>query len=667
MLTVGAGSSCDVCLEPFGADEKCPCSIVCGHVFCAECLHNLTRPACPLCRHGFNPNLTVKLHIELDTTRPSPTPAPLSTTSVSAEQEARRLHEAIAGIAETGSTELNLRQLIEDGRSFLRQQPRTLYRDLRTAHQMITYLCEVKSTLRSQNVVVDTLTKQVAELAEQKADLAKQVEDLTVLRQVDSETAIAVEVSLRGHCTKAHAAYEAMVGQYNVVAQEYASLDAEVRRLRGEADSKPAHKKSLPGLKGAAVQNPNSYTVSPLPQFTGALNTGMSLFMPLPELEEDDGEDGDDDDDEVEENADPSEHLKYGLANKTHPGRSESPSHEFDYGYRRFFPSSTGSPSSPIPPPGEDYFTNSPNSDLSRTAPAKERRRSRPSSSSSRPSSTATSSSADVPRALSSPKPQSPYLGSAHDGESSRGHVSMPSGDNDQLRTRLHDLLHDPSLSSSLPNMTPNHFPASLTHRDSHHDEGYAPRRTLSEKQITQAGPSPGPPFVDHSSHPSMSHVPVPNPRPLTSNGSSSASAAAKALEKAKKEQERERRRAEKERSKVDRDSDRSRTNATPETSHPRARERASSSANAPWSSTSSFSSGNSRASSSSENSRGSSSSGASLPPLPRSSSSNGPASWGSGQSYTSAASHQPRYPSAGLSKGLSSGSTAFSIPGIYS
>ena len=76
---------------------------------------------------------------------------------------------------------------------------------------MIAYLFELKSNLRSQNAVVDTLTKQVAELAEEKADLAKQVEDLTVLRKVDSETAIAVEGGLREQCTKAHAAYEVMV------------------------------------------------------------------------------------------------------------------------------------------------------------------------------------------------------------------------------------------------------------------------------------------------------------------------------------------------------------------------------------------------------------------------------------------------------------------------
>ncbi|KIK01267.1 hypothetical protein K443DRAFT_132368 [Laccaria amethystina LaAM-08-1] len=518
---------------------------VCGHVFCADCLHNLTRPACPLCRHAFNPNLTVKLRVELDTTRASPTPS-----------------VTIAGIAEAGSTESNLRRLIEDGRAFLRQQPRSLYRDLRTAHQMILYLCEVKSNLRSQNKEVDTLTKQVAELAEQKADLAKQVEDLTVLRKMDSETAIAWKNSLPG-----------------------------VNRTN---------------LRDAAVQNPNSYTVSPLPQFTGALNTDMSLFMPLHELEEDDGEDGDEEEEEeVEDNADPSEHLKYGLVKKTYPGRSESPGYKFGYGYRHSFPRPTGSPGSPIP-------------GLSRTAPAQEHCRSRPSSFGSRPSS-ATSSSVDVHQALSSPKPQSP--------------------------TRLHDLLYDPSVSSSLPNMTPNHFPTSLAHRDSHHDEDYAPRRTLSDRRITQAGPSPGPLFAVHPSHPSMSHVPVPNPRPLTSNGSSIASAAAKALEKAKKQQEKYRKRAEKERTKVDWDSTRSRTNSTPLTSHPRERERASSNANAPWSSTFSFSSGNSRSSPNSSNPRGSSSSVTSLPPPPRSSSSNGPVSRGSRHGYTSAASKSLRGP----------------------
>ena len=96
-------------------------------LFCpSSCLDNLQPIFCPVCRYAFNPNLTVKLHIELDTTRPFPTPAPLSTTSVRAEQEARRLYEAIAGIAETGSTESNLRRLIEDARGFLRQQPRSL-------------------------------------------------------------------------------------------------------------------------------------------------------------------------------------------------------------------------------------------------------------------------------------------------------------------------------------------------------------------------------------------------------------------------------------------------------------------------------------------------------------------------------------------------------------
>jgi hypothetical protein len=83
--------------------------------------------------------------------------------------------------------------------------------------------------------------------------------------------------------------------------------------------------------------------------------------MPLHELEEDDGEDGDEEEEEeVEDNADPSEHLKYGLAKKTYPGRSESPGYKFGYGYRHSFPRPTGSPGSPIPSPVEDNFTTLP-------------------------------------------------------------------------------------------------------------------------------------------------------------------------------------------------------------------------------------------------------------------------------------------------------------------
>ena len=71
-----------------------------------------------------------------------------------------------------------------------------------------------------------------------------------------------------------------------------------------------------------------------------------------------------------------------------------------DLSLRHFFPSPTGSSSSPILPPVDDRFTNSPNAHigLSHTAPARECHCSRPLSSASCPSNPATSSSAEYLR-----------------------------------------------------------------------------------------------------------------------------------------------------------------------------------------------------------------------------------------------------------------------------
>ncbi|KAK0440282.1 hypothetical protein EV421DRAFT_1712555 [Armillaria borealis] len=122
MLCLGSGSTCDVCLEPFGNDTKAPCSIECGHVFCLNCLNQITRLKCPLCRSRFEPQGFVKLHIDVDDVRSS-SHFPRTTT-----QCARRLQEAIANIANEGSTEASLRQLIQDCKSFLAGQPRNLVR-----------------------------------------------------------------------------------------------------------------------------------------------------------------------------------------------------------------------------------------------------------------------------------------------------------------------------------------------------------------------------------------------------------------------------------------------------------------------------------------------------------------------------------------------------------
>lgn len=151
MLSLGSGSVCDVCLEPFGRNQKAPCSIQCGHVFCVECVHSLidhgtaahsillsysclnhiARPTCPLCRVHFEARSVIKLHIDVDSARSSPSSASQAIPTGAAEQEARRLQEAIASVANEGTTEPRLRQLIAECKTFLSSQPRHLVRYLR--------------------------------------------------------------------------------------------------------------------------------------------------------------------------------------------------------------------------------------------------------------------------------------------------------------------------------------------------------------------------------------------------------------------------------------------------------------------------------------------------------------------------------------------------------
>ncbi|KAJ3874335.1 hypothetical protein F5051DRAFT_335968 [Lentinula edodes] len=161
MFSLGPGSVCDVCLESFGADSKAPCSISCGHVFCADCLRHITRQTCPLCRVPFDPRSTVKLHVDLDSVKAASTGPGSAADSPSAEQEARSLHERIAAVANAGTSEANLRSLISECKTFLSGHPRSLFQDLRVSLRMIAYLCEVKSTLRSQNQAVDSFREQL--------------------------------------------------------------------------------------------------------------------------------------------------------------------------------------------------------------------------------------------------------------------------------------------------------------------------------------------------------------------------------------------------------------------------------------------------------------------------------------------------------------------------
>ncbi|KAF8066665.1 hypothetical protein FPV67DRAFT_1417292 [Lyophyllum atratum] len=218
MLSIGPGSACDVCLEPYGRGNKSPCSILCGHVFCIDCVNrlrasnvNAAHPEidygapCPLCRTQFDQRSMIKLHIDLD----SANIPPRATCPTAAEAEAKRLHEAIANVANAGTTEQRLRQLISDTTTFLSLHSRDQFSDLRVSHRMVAYLCDIKSKLRDQKLDYE---KQLTKLKEEKAEMERKAEVAASARRDERESALVIEMSLREHCARAHKAYEDMVG-----------------------------------------------------------------------------------------------------------------------------------------------------------------------------------------------------------------------------------------------------------------------------------------------------------------------------------------------------------------------------------------------------------------------------------------------------------------------
>ncbi|RXW16616.1 hypothetical protein EST38_g9237 [Candolleomyces aberdarensis] len=336
MLAAGPGSCCDVCIEPFGTDGKTPCSITCGHVFCMDCLDRITRSSCPICRGYFDPKAVVKLHLDLDSVQASPkgNNAKISPEDLDAAQD---LHQRVSNIAEQGSSETQVRALISDVKKFLQDKPRSSFKDLRTLHRMVSYLCEVKTDLRARKQAVDGLQKEKVALLEEKAELKKKIEEHLAEQKKETQRAVKVEVELRDHCTKAHEAYTRMVDQYNYVAKEWMKLNDEVKRLRllttseGVTRASPSSEYHLPALEldqdkldGVAVRSENSIILAPLPQYTNRPDTTMSLFMPLPEEDEDEEEEDEDEESSEESDPEPSEKhvpsltMKYG-ASKVDP------------------------------------------------------------------------------------------------------------------------------------------------------------------------------------------------------------------------------------------------------------------------------------------------------------------------------------------------------------
>ncbi|KAF8915671.1 hypothetical protein CPB85DRAFT_1217506 [Mucidula mucida] len=196
---LGSGSQCDVCLETFSAEERAPCSIECGHVFCLKCLNSLTRSKCPLCRQRFDPRSLVKLHIDVDEVR-SPSRAQDRPGESEDDLVAKKFQERIAAAANEGTTEQAVRQLIDECKSFLSQQPRNNFSDLRVSLRMISYVCDIKTKLLVHRQEVKHLTDETEKL---QATISNMQDDMTR----DRENWQALEMNLRDYCSKAQGAY----------------------------------------------------------------------------------------------------------------------------------------------------------------------------------------------------------------------------------------------------------------------------------------------------------------------------------------------------------------------------------------------------------------------------------------------------------------------------
>ena len=162
---------------------------------------------------------TRRLHIDLDCQGGVSSSRSLSFADESF-QEARRLQDSIASIVKDGSSESHLRALIEQCAAFLKTQDRSQVRvpydisalnpahplqheDLRVSFRMISYLCDVKSSLRKQLDVCTQLAQQHEALRSQLATELEAAElryqELLQMSTDERETALAVENSLRDH------------------------------------------------------------------------------------------------------------------------------------------------------------------------------------------------------------------------------------------------------------------------------------------------------------------------------------------------------------------------------------------------------------------------------------------------------------------------------------
>ncbi|KAF9447363.1 hypothetical protein P691DRAFT_125562 [Macrolepiota fuliginosa MF-IS2] len=379
--------------------------------------------------------------------------------------------------------------------------------------------------------------------------------------------------------------------QYNFVVQEWMRLQHEVRLLRlpptpqpepatpdmdieldmaKTPQPRPMAELDQTKLRSAAVQDPESYLISPLPQFTGRLPDAAVLP----------------DEDEPRDQSKPK-----GAATKS-PRRQDSslsfqsfvlpptpqtPSlkdcgaagHPWTCNCQEFviFNEGAGKPGSRRP-----SFTNPLPTPVSETQPQAPPptpsgvSHSTPMSPGRLRSYTIPTHNSRPPSRAPSPKPR-PTSGPRNVYSPSSGHSSLQGKETESLKSRLHDLLQDNAgVSSSLPNMPSSHFPASFARETPQSTQkaelpSRPPSRSgatplqhrvnpLSPKQSDSERPKVSPPTTTSSMTPPTPPAPSVPSAPAFSRASNAAMVLEKER-KEKKEQERERRRLEKEKTRA--------------------------------------------------------------------------------------------------------------------
>lgn len=75
---------------------------------------------------------------------------------------------------------------------------------------MLAYLCEIKSTLRTQEQSVDELNKEIAKVAAEKQVLEQKISEMAIQKEKEQEKVEQLSKALQDRVTQAEAAYETM-------------------------------------------------------------------------------------------------------------------------------------------------------------------------------------------------------------------------------------------------------------------------------------------------------------------------------------------------------------------------------------------------------------------------------------------------------------------------